>query len=161
MRFIGMIALPYLIVASGCGNSDTHHNFADCVKKKTAEYIDAGANPWEGGVRAEGFCETKYPLLKPSYEPISGLTITVNRSNLCAPEIRRYCTYTFHFSQPTDLVTFSVSSQTGSIGTFTRVEVYNQKVSYTPDAADTDVHIASAKVIQAFVDVNKGKHHGD
>lgn len=159
---VTVIMVHCAVIASGCNKSQTFTNYSSCVTQKKSEYIDAGANGWEGVSRAEAFCETKYPLLQPSYQSIQDVTIKVNHdTRYCAPEIGIYCTYTFHLSRPVDLVTFSISNQNGFLGSFKNVEPYDQKITWRPEEAVVGGPVISAEVIEALVDVNKGKHEGD
>lgn len=153
------IVIFSIVILAGCNNSQSFSSYTDCVPKKKLEYIDAGGSAWESENRAVAFCETKFPLLEPSYKAVSDLGITAYRDKTCYPEMQIYCAYTFHTSQPVDFVTFSISNDEGQIKTFTRVSPnYYQEIRWVPDEPYI---VTSIQAIEALVNVNKGKHQGD
>jgi hypothetical protein len=149
----------FLVLAAGCDRFSFFGNYAECTSTKKAEYIDAGANAYDGESRAAAFCETKYPLVQPSYQTVSGVTVRVEHKPSCNFD---FCDrYEFHLSQPVDLVTISVTTQGGQRGQFTKVKTYNGRFTWNPDKRVDGGPIVSAEVVEALVDINKGKHQGD
>lgn len=155
------ILMLFIFLVAACERNSSFNNYGECVTKKTAEYIDVGANVPEGESRAGAFCEIRYPLLQPSFQPVQGVTVRVEYGSTCLDFDPLCDRYIFHLSQPVDLVTLTIANQGGLVGQFTKVEPYNGAFSWHPPEKIVGGQVISAEVVEAWIDVNKGKHQGD
>lgn len=154
MKKITVISMLILgIMTTACEKKPAYQKYSECTDQKKAEYIDKGANVFDGTSRAEAFCEVKFPKLPPYYVTASAPETQIGELDFCTGECPRY---RLSLSKSREYVTFDVTLDNGKKERYQKVESTSDGIVFSPGGT-----VKKIDIIETWIDIHKGKHRGD